>query len=114
MLRFPITPHKHTMEIQLTPYMVEKLATAVRVGVVTVTDKAISIAYESQHMTPVQLRELMGVDVNKAEHVTADTAGNLNHIPNEALGFAQTRHQKHVRLSVTGTHQRRNALHHDM
>ena len=53
MLRFPIIPHKHVMEVQLTPYMVEKLATAVSVGAVTINDKTVSIAYEPQYVIPV-------------------------------------------------------------
>ena len=44
----------------------------------------------------------MGMDVNKAEHVTADTEGNVERIPNRALEAAQTRRQKHTNLVVGG------------
>ncbi len=101
-LRFPIIPHKHTMEVQLTPYMVEKLATAVSVGAVTVTDKTISIAYEPQPITPVQPKGITGMDVNKVQHVTADTNGSVERVPNMALEAAQTRRQKLANLGVTG------------
>ena len=101
-LRFPITPHKHTVEIQLTPYMVEKLATAVSVGAVTINDKTVSIAYEPQPTTPVQAKGMMGMDVNKVQHVTVDTDGNVKRIPNGALEAAQTRRQKHANLGMTG------------
>ena len=101
-LQFPIIPHKHTMEVQLTPYMVEKLATAVSVGAVTINDKTISVAYEPQPITPVRPKGITGMDVNKVEHVTADTDGNVKRIPNRALECAQTRRQKHASLGVTG------------
>ena len=102
MLRFPIMPHKHVMEVQLTPYMVAKLANAISVGAVTINDKTVSIAYEPQYVIPVRPKGMMGIDVNKAEHVTADTEGNVERIPNRALEAAQTRRQKHTNLGVTG------------
>ena len=83
-------------------YMVEKLATAVSVGAVTINDKAISVAYEPQPITPVRPKGITGMDVNKVEHVTADTDGNVKRIPNGALEAAQTRRQKHASLGVTG------------
>ena len=102
MLRFPVMPFKHTMEIQLAPHMVEKLATAIRIGAVTVTDTTISIAFEPRPITSVQPGGLIGMDVNKSEHVTADTDGNIHRIQNKALKFAKSRRKKHTKLGVTG------------
>ena len=101
-LRFPIIPFKHTMEIQLTPYMVEKLATAVSVGAVTINDTTISVAFAPRPVIPVQPSGWMGMDVNKAEHVTANTGGKIRRIENKALTYAQTRRKKLAKLSVTG------------
>ena len=101
-LRFPVMPFKHTMEVQLTPNIVERIATAVSVGAVTVNDTTLSIAYEPRPVAPVQPRGMIGVDVNKREHVAADTDGNVNRMPNEALKFAQTRRRRHAKLGVTG------------
>ena len=42
------------------------------------------------------------MDVNKREHVAADTDGNIRRIPNTALKFAWTRRKRHAALSVTG------------
>ena len=41
-LRFPVTPHRHTMEIQLTPNVVERISTAMSVGAVTINDTTVS------------------------------------------------------------------------
>ena len=101
-LWFPIIPYKHAVEIQLTPYMVEKLATAVSVGAATINDKTVSIAFEPQPILPVPPKGVTGMDVNKVEHVTADTDGNVKRIQNGALEHAQTRRQKHANLGVTG------------
>ena len=101
-LRFPVTPHRHTMEIQLTPNVVERISTAMSVGAVTINDTTVSIAYEPRPVAPVQPRGMMGMDVNKREHVAADTDGNIRRIPNTALKFAWTRRKRHAALSVTG------------
>ena len=101
-LRFPITPSRHVMEIQLTPRMVERLAAAVRVGAVTVTDTTVSIAFEPRPVEPMRPRGMIGMDVNKREHVAADTDGHIRRIQNDALAFAQVRRKKHAKLGVTG------------
>ncbi len=101
-LRFPITPSRHAMEIQLTPNVVERIATAVSVGAVTINSTAASIAYEPQPVQPVQPKGMMGMDVNKREHVIASTDGEVDHIVNGALGFAQERRRRHAILGVTG------------
>ena len=80
----------------------EKLATAVSVGAVTINDKTISVAYEPQPITPVQPKGITGMDVNKVQHVTADTDGNVKRIQNGALECAQMRRHKHANLGVTG------------
>ena len=110
-LRFPIIPFKHTMEIQLTPHMVEKIATAASVGAVTVTDTTVSIAYEPRPVEPVQPRGMIGMDVNKREHVAADTDGNVRRIPNGALECARARRKKLAKLSVTGGKPKRGKKH---
>ena len=107
-LRFPVIPSRHVMEIQLTPHMVEKIATAARVGAVTVTYTAISIAYEPRPVAPAQPRGVIGMDVNKREHVAADTDGNMRRIPNGALECARTRRKKHARLGLTGGRPKRS------
>ncbi len=42
------------------------------------------------------------MDVNKAEHATADTNGRQERIPNGALAHAGARRRKHAVLGVTG------------
>ena len=101
-LRFPITPSRHAMEIQLTPNVVERIATAVSAGAVTINNTTASIAYEPQPVQPVQPKGMMGMDVNKREHVIASTDGEVDHIVNGALGFAQERRRRHAILGVTG------------
>ena len=78
------------------------MATTVSVGAVTINDKTISVAYEPQPITPVQPKGITGMDVNKVQHVTADTDGSVEHIQNGALKAAQTRRQKHANLGVVG------------
>ena len=101
-LRFPVTPHGHAAEFRLTPYVVEKLAGAVSVGAVTVTATTLSVAFEPRRVEPVMPRGITGMDVNKAEHTTADTDGNMQRIPNDALEYARERRAKHAGLGVTG------------
>ena len=101
-LRFPVVPFQHTMEMQLTPNVVEKIAAAASVGAVTINGTALSIAYEPRPVAPVQPKGMIGMDVNKREHVTSDTDGKVRRIPNAALMFAQTRRKRHVALGVTG------------
>ena len=110
-LRFPVTPSRHTMEVQLTPHVVEKIATAVRVGAVTLTDTTISIAYEPQPVAPAQPKGMAGMDVNKREHVAADTDGNVRRMPNAALVFARARRKKLAALGVTGGKTKRGRRH---
>ena len=101
-LRFPVTPYRHTMEIQLTPHVVERIATAMSVGAVTINGTTVSIAYEPRPVAPVQPSGMMGMDVNKREHVVADTDGKVRRMPNTALKFARARRKRHAALSVTG------------
>ena len=101
-LLFPVTPRGHMAEFRLTPDVVERIATAVSVGAVTVNGTTVSIAYEPQPVAPVQPKGLMGMDVNKREHVTASTDGVVRRIPNKALGLAQERRRRHAILGVTG------------
>lgn len=101
-LRFPIMPHKHAVEVTLAPYVVKKLAEARSVGAVTINYKTISIAYEPQPVLHIKPKGVVGVDVNKFEHVVASTDGEVCRIPNDALGAAQTRRDKHATLGVVG------------
>ena len=101
-LRVPIMPSRHFAEFQLTPHMVAKLAGAISVGAVTITPTTLSIALGVKHIELVEPRGVVGMDVNKEEHTAADTDGNIHHIPNEALGYAQERRGKHHTLGVTG------------
>ena len=112
-LRFPIKPYMHTMEIQLAPNVVEAIATAVSVGAITINDTTLSIAYEPRSAIPIQPKGMIGMDINKAEHVTADTDENARRMPNRALGFAQARRKRHARLGVTGGRpkQKRSRIH---
>ena len=110
-LRFPVVPSRHVAEFRLTTHMVEKLAGAVRVGAVTVTPTTISIAYEPRPVAPMPPRGMVGMDVNKMEHSTADTDGNMRRIPNAALECAQTRRKKHAKLSVAGGRPKKNRKH---
>ncbi|MCE2508516.1 MAG: hypothetical protein J4G04_04340, partial [Nitrosopumilaceae archaeon] len=111
-LRFPVVPSRHVAEFRLTAHMVEKLATAVRVGAVTVTPTVLSIAYEPRPVVaPIPPRGMVGMDVNKMEHSTADTDGNVRRIPNAALKYAQIRRKKHAALSVTGGRPKKNRNH---
>ncbi|MCE2509197.1 MAG: hypothetical protein J4G04_07900 [Nitrosopumilaceae archaeon] len=86
-LRFPVVPSRHVAEFRLTTHMVEKLAGAVRVGAVTVTPTTLSIAYEPRPVAPVLPRGMVGMDVNKMEHSTADTDGNVRRIPMRRWGM---------------------------
>ena len=80
----------------------ERLAGAVRVGAVTVSSTTVSIAYEPRPVAPAELVGMMGMDVNKAEHVVAGTDGSIRRIKNGALAYAEARRKKHRTLSVTG------------
>ena len=101
-LRFPVIPFKHTAEIKLNSHMVEAIATASRVGGVTITPTTLSIAVTPRPITIQKPTGVIAVDVNKTEHAAADTDGNLWRITNEALGYAKTRRQKHASLGITG------------
>ena len=101
-LRFPVMPFRHVAEFRLSPYVVERLAGAVRVGAVTVSPTTVSIAYEPRPVAPAKPVGMMGMDVNKAEHVVADTDGSIRRIKNGALAYAEARREKHRTLGVTG------------
>ncbi|MBI1658677.1 MAG: transposase [Thaumarchaeota archaeon] len=101
-LRFPVTPSRHVAEFRLSPHIIQKLACAVRVGAVTVTRTTLSIAYEPRPVASTRPRGIIGMDVNKREHTTADTDGSVRYIGNAALGYAQERRKKHRALGVTG------------
>ena len=71
-------------------------------GRVTITPTTLSIALGVKRVELVEPRGVAGMDANKSEHVLADTDGNIRRIPNEALGYAQERREKHHTLGVTG------------
>ena len=101
-LRFPVTPSKHTAEFRLNGRMVEAIAAASKVGAVTVTPTTLSVSLTPR---PIARREPGGVaamDVNKAEHATADTDGRQGRVQNVALVHAGARRRKHAALGVTG------------
>ena len=101
-LRFPIIPSKHTAEFKLNFHMIKAIATASRVGAVTITPTTLSIAVTPRPVAASKPAGVIAMDVNKAEHATADTDGNLWRITNKALGCAETRRRKHAILRVTG------------
>ena len=74
-LRFPVTPSKHTAEFRLNGRMVEAISAASKVGAVTVTPTTPSVSLTPR---PIARREPGGVvamNVNKVEPATADTNG---------------------------------------
>ena len=101
-MRFPAVPSRHAAEFRLSPYAVERLACAARVGAVTITPAAILISYAPRPVAPLQPRGMMGMDVNKRGHVVASTDGAIRRIPNVALKHAQARRRKYAGLLVTG------------
>ena len=103
-LRFPIVPSRHTAEFKLNRHVIEAIATASRVGAVTLTPTTLSIAVTPR---PAAAAEpggggIIAMDINKAEHATADTNGRQERIPNGALAHAGARRRKHAVLGVTG------------
>ena len=101
-LRFPVIPSKHVAELKLNSHMVEAIATASRVGAVTITPTTLSIVVTPRPVTIPKPAGVIAMDVNKAEHAAADTDGNLWRITNKALDCAKTRRRKHASLGVTG------------
>ena len=101
-LRFPVVPYHHTTEFRLNGRMVEDIATARRVGAVTVTPTALSVAVEPMPPTAGRAAGCIAMDINKREHAIADTAGRQERVQNVALVHAEARRRKHTALGVTG------------
>ena len=57
--------------------MIKAIATASRVGAVTITPTTLSIAVTPRPVAASKPAGVIAMDVNKAEHATADTDGNL-------------------------------------
>ncbi len=103
-LRFPIVPSRHTAEFKLNRHVIEAIATASGMGAVTLTPTTLSIAVTPR---PAAAAEpggggIIAMDVNKAEHATADTNGRQERIPNGALAHAGARRRKHAAPGVAG------------
>ena len=101
-LRFPVVPSRHAAEFKLNGHMVEAIATASKVGAVTITPTTLSIAVTPRPAAAAKPCGVIAMDINKAEHATADTGGNVGRIANAALGHAEMRRSKHAALGVTG------------
>ena len=101
-LRFPVVPSRRVAEFKLNRRMIEAIATASRVGAVTVTPTALSMAVTPRPAVAAEPAGVIAMDVNKAEHATADTGGSIGRITNGALAHAEARRRKHAALGVTG------------
>ena len=101
-LRFPVVPSRHVAEFKLNHHVIQAIATASKVGAVTITPTTLSIAVTPRPAIPAAPTGVIAMDVNKVEHATADTGGNVGRIANSALGHAEARRSKHAALRVTG------------
>ena len=93
-LRFPVAPSKYTAEFKLNRQMAEAIATASKVGAVTVTPTTLSVSFTPRPLAMQEPAGCIAMDVNKEEHATADTNGWQGRVRNGVLAHARTRRRK--------------------